>query len=439
MNNFLKHKAICILLISAFILTGYGSAFGMGWFYKYVAPLQLNVSPTAYEVGQAGSINASGGQSPITIYTNNPQIVAVRQTGSNMGTVMALNPGTASIIARDGRGTQYGVTVTVKTKPLNTYIDPPKITIGQQSKLSIDGGMKPYRIAGISNGSIISLQQIAENAFYIMGRMPGQANITVQDRNGQSKVAQITVSVPPLVAVVTPDNFKVGERATATLSGGMKPYYISAFNRTIVALQQTGPASFFIIGINPGTTDVVFKDAQGQQAAVKVTVQPKYPPLQASINPYMIPISGSVYATLTVKDGMPGYAVYEQGSITRMNRVSLNEFRIYGLRAGTTNLMVRDASGKTISLQLTITAPQAPPLNVQWMPPKDVFSINERFNCAISGGTPNYSVYFSVPNIVTVGQAGPNTFQFQAVRRGITEIKIVDRNGMGQTKRVEVR
>jgi hypothetical protein len=438
MNNYLKQKIIIIMIISAFILTGYESAFGMGLYYKYVAPVKLNVSPTSYEIGQAGSFSVSGGSAPIYVYSSNPRVALVRQSSSNAGTVMASYPGTANIIARDSRGTTTTVAVTVRTKPLNTYVNPPKITVGQQAKLDVDGGTKPYRITSIDNPRIISFRQIAENAYEIIGKMPGKAHITVQDAGQQQKTAAIEVYTPPFAAAVDKNTFKTGERAAATLNGGVKPYGIYGFNRNIVAVQQTGPATFFIVGMNPGITDVVFRDAQGQRAAVKVTVQPRFLPLQAAINPDRIPV-GPAFATLIVREGVPGYAVIDQRNLTSITRVSLNEFRVFGLRPGAAGIIVRDASGKTVPVQLNILPPQAQPLNIHLMPPKDVFSVNERFNCTISGGTPNFTVSYSAPGILKETQTGINTFNFQALKKGITEIRIVDRNGMTQTKKVEVK
>jgi|GEM_PF-6635601 len=438
MNNYLKHKILIIMLISTFILTGYGSAFSMGWYYKYVSPVKLNVSPTLYEIGQAGRFTISGGSAPIYVYSSNPRVALVRQSSSNAGTVMASYPGTASIIARDSRGTTATVAVTVRTRPLNTYVNPPKITVGQQTKLTVDGGVKPYRITSIDNPRIISFRQIAENAYEIIGKMPGKAHITVMDAVQQQKVAEVEVYAPPLTAAVNKDIFKAGERVTATLNGGVKPYGIYSFNRNIVALQQTGPATFFIIGVNPGATDVVFRDALGQRAAVKVTVQPRFLPLQASINPDRIPV-GPAFATLTVREGVPGYVVFDQRNMTSIARVSQNEFRVHGLRPGAAGIIVRDASGKTVPVQLNILPPQAQPLNIHLTPPKDVFSVNERFACTISGGTPNFTVSYSAQGILKETQTGINAFNFQALKKGITEIRIVDRNGMTQTKKVEVK
>jgi hypothetical protein len=439
MNNYLKQKIIIIMIISAFILTGYGSAFGMGLYYKYVAPVKLNVSPTSYEIGQAGSFSVSGGSAPIYVYSSNPRVALVRQSSSNAGTVMASYPGTANIIARDSRGTTTTVAVTVRTKPLNTYVNPPKITVGQQAKLDVDGGTKPYRITSIDNPRIISFRQIAENTYEIVGKMPGKAHITVQDAVQQHKVAEIEVYTPPFTAAVNRNTFKAGERATATLSAGVKPYGIYGFNRNIVAVHQhTGPDAFFIIGVNPGETDVVFRDAQGQRAAVKVTVQPRFLPLQAVINPDRIPV-GQAFATLTVREGVPGYVVIDQRNLTSITRVSHNEFRVFGLRQGAAGIIVRDATGKTVSVQLNILPSQKQPFIIQLTPPKDVFSVNERFNCTISGGTPNFTVSYSAPGILKETQTGINTFNFQALKKGITEIRIVDRNGMNQTKKVEVK
>lgn len=443
MNNCLKRRAIGIMLISVFILMNYGSAFGKGWFAPAEpGPPVLTVSPTAYQVGQTGSYRITNGKEPIRIF-NFYGVVRTGSSGSHSGTVTATAPGNGTLCARDAKGRQSCVNVSVSAPPLNMQIDNPNIPVGQKTRLTISGGNKPYHAYHNGNPGMLSLNKISDNAYEITGLIPGRTTIFAGDKEAtgyqpQWKSMSVTIQPPPFTAVAYKSSIKVNESTPVTLRGGTQPYTVFYYNQNVLQVGRADNIEFYVRGLRPGESNIEFKDAQGKQAAVRMVVTGQVNQLQASINPNKISI-GEPPANLIINSGMGPYTVTEPGGLTSIRPFSVNAYKVYDNRKpGTANITVRDVSGQAVQLQLTIVS-QPLPMSIQLTPPKDVFSLNERFTCTISGGIPNYTVNYSAPGIVKETQTGINTFNFQSLRKGITEIRIVDRNGMTQTKRVEVR
>ncbi len=443
MNNYLKHRAIGIMLVSVFILMNYGSAFGKGWFAPAEpGPPVLTVSPTAYQVGQTGSYRITNGKEPINIF-NFYGVVRTGSSGSHSGTVAATAPGNGTLCARDAKGRQSCVNVAVSAPPLNIQIDNPNIPVGQKTRLTISGGNKPYHAYHNGNPEMLSLNKISDNAYEITGLIPGRTTIFAGDKEAtgyqpQWKSMSVTVQPPLFTAVAYKGSIMVNEGTAVTLRGGTEPYTVFNYNQNLLQVGRMDNIQFYVRGLRPGESNIEFKDAQGKQAVVRMVVTGQVNQLRASIIPNKISIGGAP-ATLTISSGNYPFAVTEPGGLTTINQSGANEYRVYDKRRpGAANIIVRDISGQTVSLQLTITS-QPQPMSIQFTPPKDVFSVNERFTCTISGGIPNYTVNYSAQGIVKETQTGVNTFNFQSMKKGITDIKIVDRNGMTQTKRVEVR
>jgi hypothetical protein len=430
------------MLVSVFILMNYNSAFGRGIFYPEPGPPVLTVSPTAYQVGQTGSYSIRDGKQPVHIANMNSAVVRT-SGGSNSGTVTAVAPGGGALCARDAKGRQSCVNVSVSAPPLNISIDNTNITVGQKTRLNISGGNKPYNAYNRGDQRVLSLNKISDNAYEITGLMPGKATIYVVDKEiyayrSQWRSASVTVQPPPFTAVAYKSSIKVNESTPVTLRGGIQPYTVLYYNQNVLHVGRVDNIQFYVRGLRPGESNIEFKDAQGKQAVVRMVVTGQEIKLQASINPNKISIGGGP-ATLTINSGIGPYTVTEPGGLTSIRPFSVNEYKVYDNRKpGSANITARDVSGQAVQLQLTIVS-QPLPMSIQLTPPKDVFSLNERFTCTISGGIPNYTVNYSAPGIVKETQTGVNTFNFQSMKKGITDIKIVDRNGTTQTKRVEVR
>jgi len=271
---------LSFFMLLAFVFSSYDSCFSEiakpRIRYGTATALNTNLEPDSIRPGQEAKLTITGGVGPYKISKVSNGNIQLNQTGAGSFRIVGVRPGETEITVVDSRGQSKVVQVKVaESLPLNAQVNPDKIRPDQEARLSVSGGTGPYRIARVNNGNI-QINQVAADGFRIVGRLPGETDITVQDSRGQSKTVRVTVEAMPLSATISRNDIEVGgERASVVLSGGIKPYSLQSSNNAIVQVQQIAENSFLVYGKSPGTTFIIFRDAVEHMTSIRLNVKAK--------------------------------------------------------------------------------------------------------------------------------------------------------------------
>ena len=339
----------------------------------------VNTKNTTCFNGTDGSatVTASGGMGPYT-YLWNPG----NYTSS---TVNGLNSGNYNLIVNDSRGCSDTATFTIN--------QPLELVISLSSNTATCGnsnGSASVSVAGGTPGYYYFWSPLNSNSDSIYNLPAGSYTITVEDSNGCTVSEVATVSnagaATITLASVTPVscNGNNDGSASVTLSGGAGP-----FKYLWLPSGGTGPSAS---GLSAGTYTV---QVSGKHKCVSV--------LSIDI-PEPLPIQ--VIATITqvscfgLNDGKVSLNVSGGNGIYNYTWSSLigNSPSANNLPSGNYSVDVTDQKGCTGSSVVNVTEPAL--LSAVVINPTHVTCFGGKNGSAtvnVSGGTPPYSYYWSVP------------------------------------------
>lgn len=161
-----------------------------------VAP-PLNLFTTApatlsLTVGNAPTYTISGGTSPYTVQSSNPNVATVSKSGNDF-TITAVSNGTATIVVQDAAAKQATIAVTVAAQAIT--LNPEKATtiIGVTNYSYITGGVPPYTavstFAGLATVDIGTL-----DADGVTFHVNSSGNVLRMIANGAADPNQIVIT-----------------------------------------------------------------------------------------------------------------------------------------------------------------------------------------------------------------------------------------------------
>jgi hypothetical protein len=210
------------------------------------APTATVTAQNALCAGSTGSatVGGSGGTAPYTYSwtTTPPQTTA---------TITVTTAGTYTAYVTDATGCKASSSTTV-TIPSAINVAASGINAGCNGAAtgsaiaSASGGTAPYTYTWSNN-------QTGANA---TGLAAGTYTVTAHDANGCIKTANVTITQPSAINVITSSTVSTGTNgsATAVAAGGTSPYTYSWSN---------GATTATIVGLAPGTYCVSVTDANG--------------------------------------------------------------------------------------------------------------------------------------------------------------------------------
>ena len=360
---------------------------------------------TSYRVG-------GGSGAYVASSSNKGVVTADVNVGNLILTPTAGATGTAEVVVFDLLGNSIKMNVTVGSGAASSlYMTAPSaMTVAPNAKptFQVGGGTGPYRVSSsneavataspdplVTTSTGTTLTITAGNAF-------GTALISVFDAKGASVTTQVTVSSSATTGtslfVAAPSAVTIPSGTTSApyaVGGGAGSYTWSSSNEA-VASASLGASGLRIVGGIDGTAKIMVFDAAGASVAISVTVSTgsDIAPLYMTAPSSMTLPSGGTAKTFKVGGGT---APYQQPSSSNeaVAKVGLSgtTLTITGFAAGTAQITVFDAIGKSVSTSVSVGAAAGASLFTT-APGSFTLAVGETTapSYAISGGTAPYLV-----------------------------------------------
>ena len=241
------------------------------------APSSLTIAQ-----GTNGTYAIAGGTAPYTAISSN-QIVATTSISGNSFTINGVSVGSANIVIRDAVGAISTVALTVGnasgTLPAASLFtsSPSSVTLqnSTRSTFNVGGGVAPYSVNS-SNTSVVS-GSISGGSLTVTSNAVGTAKLVVTDSAG----SQVTIAVSVANSGTSPINLFTtapssivalhGSTYGYSVQGGTFPYSAVSSNPAVATTSIVG-SSLSIVGVAPGTANVVVTDSSGTPVTIAVTV-----------------------------------------------------------------------------------------------------------------------------------------------------------------------
>lgn len=292
------------------------------------------------------------------------------------GTLTGLAAGVYTVTVRDANGCKNTTTVTIANS------NGPALSF---SSTNADCGNNNGTITAAATGGTApytySINGVTyQSSNFFTGLVGGTYTLTVKDLNGCTNATVVTITSSP-----APQLTAIPASATCGSSNGT----ITAFGSSGTAPLQysingnTFQASTFFTNLTPGPYTVTVKDANGCTATVTVTIpNSPAPTVTATSTPAAC---NNVNGTITAagSGGIAPLQYSRDGFTFQPNNI------FTGLAAGTYTITVKDATGCTNIVTVTVANTNAPAVTATALP--SACNINNgTITAAASGGTPAY-------------------------------------------------
>lgn len=360
-------------------------------FLQPTTPGCLNRSSVTLETGTRGSRCVNG---------NTPILLTVVDENRSVGT--------AEIMIVDN-GSCGNLTVLPATA---------QVRVGATMQLAIAGGSGSFVVSS-DNPSVATATASGVVLVVTAGKLPGDAVITIRDQSDTSKVVTLPVKV---VSGTTPGgsalsaspqtlNLASGASADVLLSGGSGQYDVAVSNSAVVTAESNANKLIVTAGTAIGAATVTVRDQADATRVVVVSVTVTAGP--APVRPMTASPSsatGSVQETLQflLQGGTAPYSVVVSNpSVASVTLpVVANQVVVQLKQAGAATLVVTDANGQTLNIQ--VTANQTQQASLRFAP--SAFEIGEDsvlpVTLTVFGGT---GPYRALTSDMTLSSVAVNT------------------------------
>lgn len=260
---------------------------------------------------------------------------------------------------------------------------------------TILGGDGNYSIQKNPDDTIASAE-IANENLIVMGNQNGSTSLRIKDRSNPAKHADVNITVGASGLAVAPQNIPVavGNTASAVISGGNGNYSVETQTNDSLAIATASVSGnkLNITGVAPGETKVTVQDSSDSDKTADVTIT-----VGANgdliVSPANIFVDSGQEITATIYGGKKPYSK-QNGPNKKIAKADFSgdKLTVRGLGNGTTSLKVKDHSGKTAPVNITVG-----PQDSLVVTPTD-FSINagetKSFPISISGGVTPYVIAY---------------------------------------------
>jgi len=384
---------------------------------------------------------AGGGSGLYSITSSNTNVATVGLRG-NQFVINGVSGGTAKVVVSDSLGKPVNINVIVGSpdKVFTTAGADVQLAVGGASLYKVGGGTTSY-FASSTDTSVVTAK-IVGNDLLLSGIAVGVATVNVTDTTGTAATAiKVTVGAGNIGLFVTaPANVIIPVNSGAvnyTIGGGKAPYSAVSSNASVATAAVNG-TTLTLRGITAGSADIVVTDSAGKPITVKVTVgtgttTALFTTAPASIN-IGVALDTDAPLTYTINGGQAPYTVTSANPSVASVVLAGNNFTIKGLAAGTSQIVVKDAAGTPVTINVTVTAAGAATLDV--FPNGATGSVSDILTFRVAGGSPNYTITNSNPSIATVtptSVVANGTFTATLLSAGSTVVTIQDSKGQVKT------
>ena len=218
----------------------------------------------------------------------------------------------------------------------------------------------------------------------------------------------------------------------ATISQGVKPYYVLSSDGAVGA-RILDDGTLRVWGNAPGTSEVSVQDSSLSQTAITMTVTVKVADLATSIGTTLT-LAPRQSQSFTIFGGKGPYTVTSNNTSVATVSGSGSTFTVTaGTATGTASILVTDAYGATLTIDVTNLIAQALAVN-----PASLTGLAGTSGAvSVSGGVTPYTVLSSNPSIATASLSG-SVLNVGFVAEGTSNITVSDATGAVVTVAVTV-
>lgn len=395
------------------------------------APSQLTVA-----TGMTASFAISGGTPPYRVSSGNPTAATGVVNGTNLA-VSGVAAGIALITVRDANNASVTTNTTVVAAGAGTlYITAPlavTINTGATATYSIGGGAPPYRVT-TANNTFATATVSGGNTLTVSGLTAGTTDIVIYDDQGRSAFTRATIGsgsglttlfmTAPGAVTVAP-----GSSAAYLIGGGIPPYATSSSNPAAVTATVSG-TGLTVTGVGAaGTAQVSVYDATGAQVATTVTVSSSASTDNLYVTaPLAISIDVGETVNYSIGGGTAPYRVSTSRAAVATATVSGSTLTIVGAAAGTAQVMVFDATGRSVFTTATVGANAESTSLFVTAPSAVTLAAATTQTYTVGGGTAPYYASSSVNGVATAVVTG-TSLVMSAVANGVAQVNVVDSTG----------
>ncbi|MEB0031459.1 hypothetical protein QN372_11935 [Undibacterium sp. RTI2.1] len=398
-----------------------------------ITPL-FTTAPSTIVVGisATSTFTVGGGTPPYLASSSNSSVLSASLTGTTLN-LKGLLAGTATVLVTDATGTPVSIAVTVGSSvpsiPLFTSaVSTISLATNSSSSFTIGGGTAPYLVS--SSNVAVANAAISGTNLTINGFSSGTAKIVVSDTAGATVTITVTVgssgaTVPLFTTAASDIVISANGTSNFTIGGGLGPYLVSSSAPSVVSASVSGSA-LTINGLIAGTSKVVVTDANGSVATINVSVTSTTQPLvTTAASDIVVAINSS--STYAISGGLAPYFASSSNTSVVVPSVNGSTLVINGLLAGTGKVSIRDSSGLTISINVSVG--KGVPVTLFTSAPS-IITIGQGAspNYTIGGGTAPYTAGSSNVAVATVTLAG-SSLVINGVAPGTANIVVTDNVG----------
>jgi len=407
------------------------------------APEKISLSP-----GLTSQYKINGGVAPYTVVASAPGVLSA-SAGKDSVSVTAGKAGSATLTVYDATGASLSFQVTVEESNIvaGKFVvnAPEKITLtpGLSAQYKITGGVAPYDVA-VSAPNVIAAST-GKDAVSVTAANPGTATLLVYDATGTATSFEVTVTGSDAIRVplytTAPDTigmaaFEVGKYS---VNGGTAPYVVTssdvgfikgAISGNDLTITSSGPAGRGVINI---------RDAAGVLLAVTVNVYGETPTGLYTTAPTGLTIGAGGLSTYSIKGGVAPYVASSSNTeVASASVANGNALQIRGVTAGVADILVFDATGKSVKVSATVGGGTGIVPLYTTAPESITVLVGATPSYKLAGGAAPYTVTSSNVDVATVTQTA-TSFTVTGKKAGLAVVSVRDANGTAVNIDVDVR
>jgi len=384
---------------------------------------------------QSSEFTIGGGSAVYSVSSGNSAIAQVISSGNRFA-IVGVAGGKTTVSVKDTIGGSVTINVTVgSADPLfSNAAGDINLGVGAATTYTVGGGAGPYTVG--SSNVAVATASISGTKLTITGISVGTSSVVIRDATVGNVTIRVTVGSNADLFTSAPATLTVGigtSSPTFTIGGGSQVYTVTSGNTQIAGVGINGN-KFTINGVSAGKTIVTVKDSFGAVVLIDVTIGSGADFYTTA--PLDLTLTANGSGTYVLGGGSAPYTATSSNTSVVTASASGNSLTLTGVGSGKAVVVLRDAAGKIINLNVTLgsgtvnavftTAPAAVTIAIGSSPAYQ-----------IGGGIAPYSISSSNTAIATATLSG-NNFTITAVATGTANIIVKDAAGIPVTIAVSV-
>jgi surface protein len=317
-------------------------------------PLQslvISQNSVVVNLGSTTTVEITSGNGGYTVSVDKPTIATVTLSGTTI-TIKGVAKGTAKVTVKDKSGQTAEINVNVWD---NLTLSQSSVGLypGNSTTVEITNGSGHYSVS--VDKPAVATASLSGSKITIKGVNIGSAVVTVTDTstNQTAKINVTVSSAPTLVVSNSSVDLIVGGSSTVEITSGSGSYEISNSNANVVQAVLEG-AKITLTAKAEGNAVVTVKDkATGQTASVSITVKPISNLVLSQSN---VDLTIGAEAIVEIVSGSGDYSVAVDKPAVATATLSGTKITIKGIATGTANVTVKDKSGQTAEIKVTVNS-----------------------------------------------------------------------------------